>query len=184
MAKRSKKDFAPHVEGSMPPCSVEGCAQQGAYKAPKSRHNLGDYHYLCLDHVREYNKQWDYFSGMNEQEIEAFMKDAVTGHRPTWERNAHIPNATEKLYAAVNDFLQAGGTRRKSKDQPHLAPKLRKALALFELDYPYNSATLKNTYKKLVKKYHPDRNQGDKLAEEKFKAIANAYKVLGAHLEE
>lgn len=41
------------------------------------------------------------------------------------------------------------------------------------------SNDIKKAYKKLAKKYHPDLNQGDKNAEEKFKEINEAYEVLG-----
>ena len=37
---------------------------------------------------------------------------------------------------------------------------------------------IKTAYRKLAMKYHPDRNQGDKEAEEKFKEAAEAYEVL------
>lgn len=184
MKRRTKKDYAPHIEDETPhPCAVEGCPNPGLYKAPLGRDRLHEYRYLCLDHIREFNKAWDYFSGMNEDEIEAFRKDAVTGHRPTWERGQTLPpGATEKLYQAVNEFMHSG--RKRTRDHPRLPPKLKKALTLFELDYPYTEPELKNRYKQLVKQYHPDRNAGDKLAEEKFKAVAEAYKILGAHLQE
>lgn len=38
---------------------------------------------------------------------------------------------------------------------------------------------IKKAYKKQAMKYHPDRNKGDKAAEEKFKEINEAYQVLG-----
>ncbi|MCD8528931.1 MAG: DnaJ domain-containing protein [Chitinophagales bacterium] len=38
---------------------------------------------------------------------------------------------------------------------------------------------IKKAYRKVALKYHPDRNQGDKAAEEKFKEAAEAYEVLG-----
>ena len=184
MAKHSKKDFAPHIShGKAPRCEAHGCTKEGAYKAPKARNSLHDYRYFCLEHARDHNQKWDYFAGMSEAEIEAFRKDAVTGHRPTWERLGNIPNPHEKLYAAVNDFLHTGG-RRKTKDVPHVSAKVRKALAIFEIEYPYTAATLKNQYKKLVKRTHPDHHQGDRLAEEKFKAVTSAHKILDAHLHE
>ena len=37
---------------------------------------------------------------------------------------------------------------------------------------------IKKAYRKLAMKYHPDRNQGDKTAEEKFKEVGEAYEVL------
>lgn len=37
---------------------------------------------------------------------------------------------------------------------------------------------IKKAYKRLAMKYHPDRNQGDKEAEAKFKEIKEAYEVL------
>ena len=38
---------------------------------------------------------------------------------------------------------------------------------------------IKKAYRTLAFKYHPDRNPGDKAAEEKFKEISTAYDVLG-----
>lgn len=38
---------------------------------------------------------------------------------------------------------------------------------------------IKKGYRKMAMKYHPDRNPGDKAAEDKFKAAAEAYEVLG-----
>lgn len=41
-----------------------------------------------------------------------------------------------------------------------------------------DQATIKGAYRKLALKYHPDRNPGDKVAEEKFKEITQAYEIL------
>ena len=42
-----------------------------------------------------------------------------------------------------------------------------------------SEAEIKSAYRKLAKQFHPDRNRGDKTAEEKFKEINEAYEVLG-----
>ena len=49
------------------------------------------------------------------------------------------------------------------------------------LGVPRNAgdADIKSAYRKLALKYHPDRNQGNPQAEEKFKEAAEAYSVLG-----
>ena len=41
-----------------------------------------------------------------------------------------------------------------------------------------SDADIKKAYHKLVMKYHPDRNPGDKAAEEKFKEVNNAFDIL------
>src|ERR1700743_1628197 len=39
-------------------------------------------------------------------------------------------------------------------------------------------AEIKSAYRQLARKYHPDSNQGDAKAEERFKEISEAYSVL------
>src|SRR5512142_1273048 len=41
-----------------------------------------------------------------------------------------------------------------------------------------SDAEIKKAYRKLARQYHPDRNSGDKKAEERFKEISQAYDVL------
>lgn len=49
---------------------------------------------------------------------------------------------------------------------------------LLEISKDADGAEIKKAYRKLALQFHPDRNQGDKEAEEKFKAINEAYQVL------
>ena len=46
------------------------------------------------------------------------------------------------------------------------------------VDRNADAATIKKAYRQLAKKYHPDMNPGDKVAEQKFKEAAEAYSVL------
>jgi len=47
------------------------------------------------------------------------------------------------------------------------------------VDKTATEAEIKKAYRKVAMQYHPDRNPGDKAAEEKFKEAAEAYEVLG-----
>jgi molecular chaperone DnaJ len=49
---------------------------------------------------------------------------------------------------------------------------------LLEVERGADEATLKSAYRRLAMKFHPDRNPGDAAAEQKFKAINEAYDVL------
>ena len=46
------------------------------------------------------------------------------------------------------------------------------------IDKSASAEDIKITYRKLAKKYHPDKNPNDKSAEEKFKEVSEAYEVL------
>jgi molecular chaperone DnaJ len=49
---------------------------------------------------------------------------------------------------------------------------------ILEVSRTATDQEIKSAYRKLALKYHPDRNQGDKKAEEKFKEAAEAYAIL------
>ena len=51
--------------------------------------------------------------------------------------------------------------------------------SILGVDKTASQADIKKAYRSLAKKYHPDKNKGDKIAEEKFKDISEAYEVLG-----
>ena len=38
---------------------------------------------MCLDHVKEFNKSWDYFKGMSDQKIRQFLKSDIIWHKET-----------------------------------------------------------------------------------------------------
>jgi len=161
-----------------PPCHVHGCAEPGGYKAPKSRDALHDYRWFCLEHIREHNQQWDFFAGLGSEEIEEFVKDAVTGHRPTWNRESRVRAQYNKLQDALYEFLNHGSSARKAAASPPLSGKIRKALCALDVEYPYTAQELKVQYRAMVKKHHPDANNGDKQSEETFKEVTAAYHYL------
>lgn len=180
--KKTKKDYSPQQPSNQAqPCAIAGCREAGEYKAPKSKDNIGDYEWYCLEHIREVNQKWDFFAGMNASQIEEFRKEAVTGHRPTWSRETRTRNSQARLQDALYEFLNPG-SRRPREFSPSVPPRIRKALSLFDLEYPFTVKHLKSQYRMQVKKYHPDVNR-DKNAEEIFKRITDAYRILCEHVK-
>lgn len=172
-------------------CNISSCANRGDYKAPKSRHDLKDYYWFCLEHVEEYNKNWDFFDGMSPHEIEQQMRKNVVGDRPTW-RSTKAGMNEERLKRKMHESFNSGESVFKDfsfeaesdeKDKkgfymqsiPH--PALE-ALKIMGLAPPIIWDKVKAHYKNLVKKYHPDTNKHDKNAEEKLKSINLAYSIL------
>lgn len=181
MPRKRKSDYEPQLSPSAAPaCYIAGCPQPGTYKAPKSRKELYEYVWLCLDHIREHNNQWDYFSGMNSEEIESFVRDSVTGHRPTWRRESHL-RGTEQIEQSLHNFLNSDA--KPIRRLPAVPAKVKKALLVFEVDYPYTLEQIKGRYRIMVKQHHPDLNKGNKQSEETFKQITNAYRVLTEHVK-
>jgi hypothetical protein len=160
------------------PCDHPGCCCTGEYRAPRSRDDLRNYYWFCLDHVRSYNASWNYYAGMNEAEIEAELRKDMVGQRPSWKFGHRVAwrfgNGVRDF--GLFDFEEA--PRAKSRARPATQQEL--ALETFDLTLPLTLAALKARYKQLVKMHHPDAHGGDKAAEEKLKIINRAYATLKA----
>jgi len=64
-------------------CEWDKCSKTGMYKAPVEKDNSRKFRLFCLEHIKIFNKSWNYFSDMNENEIEYFIKSDLTWHKPT-----------------------------------------------------------------------------------------------------
>ena len=62
--------YAPDPDAPVRPCDYPGCLNAGEYRAPKSRTELNQYHWFCLEHVLAYNACWDFYKGMTPGQIE------------------------------------------------------------------------------------------------------------------
>jgi hypothetical protein len=171
---RTKRPPEPHTGH---PCAAGNCDNPGDYKAPKSRYHTGEYQYLCIDHIREFNKAWDYFDGWKREEIEGFMHDAAFGHRPTWKIGTQPVFTDEKLRESFFKMLGEDPPKDARRRETRMPRKERDAYAMLDLEPGTALSDIKKQYKKLVKKYHPDVNK-TKDAEETFKRITAAYTLL------
>jgi len=170
-------------------CEHPECNLPGKYPAPKSREPRDGRRWFCLNHVRQYNLGWDFFRGMNPEEVERYQREDVIGHRPTWSFGSK-PVRDEPQVWVKDDLgiladvgLVFGAERRRSEAELRLNPQEREALAelgfdLANVTLPLKREDIKSHYKSMVKRFHPDANGGDKDAEERLKNINRAYAFL------
>lgn len=155
-------------------CERPGCEQDGVYRAPRSRLQMTQYRWFCLQHVREYNATWNYYAGMSDDEVEADIRRDTVWQRPSWPL-ASVGYAAWHATRMTDGFGVFRDARPPSHHEP--TPEER-ALLVLELRAPVTVAIVKSRYKELVKRHHPDANGGDKAAEERFKKISEAYRTV------
>ena len=169
-------------------CDWPGCQCPGDYHAPRSRQNLNEKLWFCLDHIRAYNAAWDYFSGMSAEQIDRYRRDSVTGHRPTWPLNGTPRDPEDRVRevfeifanrrpgdGAANGSFEANGTDAGNRAK---GPRERQAFSTLGLDETASLTDIKKRYKQLVKRYHPDACGSAKPDEERLKRIIEAYHRL------
>ncbi|WP_196260644.1 J domain-containing protein [Pelagibacterium limicola] len=194
--RRGAEDEVP----AHPGCDWEGCDSAGIYKAPKGARADGQFHNFCLEHVRHYNKAYNYFAGMNDEEIsDHAIKTNAPGSRETWAfgsnrfgksnpepkkfktrdysgRQFHDPN---NLFARLKrNQARTDGVSGRSQRDVTLTGQDRVALETLGLEGRRPAPEIKSAYKALVKLHHPDANGGDRSSEDRLRAIITAYNHL------
>ena len=165
-------------------CDSDNCNEKGEFRAPKSRILLNEYFYFCLNHIKEYNKSWDFYKGMSVDQIENSMRNDTVWDRPSWPLKGNYKNVFSEFGEYYEDFIKTESDKdnesyfkNKLLDET-LTSKESVALKELKLKMPISLEKIKKNYKKLVKIFHPDVNGNDKKAEEKFKQINESYKLL------
>ncbi len=160
-------------------CDWHNCKKVGAYKAPIERDNSRKYRLLCLEHIKIFNKNWNYFENMNDQEIEFFIKSDLTWHKST-KNFGSSENFFNILWSnALDDKLNIFKTSSfRDFKKTKISQTDRDALQVMDLNGDVKWEQIQAKFKELVKKYHPDKNQGNKLLENKLKKITLAYSQL------
>lgn len=160
-------------------CDHPACGQAGEHRAPKSRDQLNDYYFFCLDHVRDYNKAWDFFAGLSPDEVETYNRKATVWERPSWPMGQWGAREQALRDKAMHDiFGYAPSEEERPPPGPAMPAAEREALAILELKPPVNFTDIKAQYRVMVKKHHPDLHGGSRQAEEKFKNINQAFTTL------
>ena len=166
-------------------CDHKYCNNIGEYRAPISRIKINEYYFFCLKHVKEYNKSWDFYKGLNVDQIELSMRKDTVWDRPSWPLKGN-PN---KIISQLNEFLKNDYSLFENERDllnflknkivnEEITNDEYKSLKILGLSMPISVDEIKKKYKKLVKIFHPDVNDNNKEAEKRFKEINEAYKVL------
>lgn len=191
---RRKRTEQARPEATAPVCQWDGCNEPAKHRAPVGRNAEGQFFMFCFEHVKEYNKGYNYFDGLSDSEIARYQKEALTGHRPTWTvgvngdtrqtpLNGSRRSGSAASFARMRDpfgFVHDEKDPRARKQAPERKLKTLEAKAFDTLGLTASATAsdIKRQYKVLVKKHHPDTNGGDRGSEEIFRAVVQAYQLL------
>jgi curved DNA-binding protein CbpA len=189
---RVKPDPDRAAREDCPKCAWNGCEQPALYPAPKGRGRENEYIHFCLDHVRAYNKAYNYFDGMSDDDVASYQKADQTGQRPTWFMGANRFSRmsptdrraarrfgadlhTDDPFSLFDEGEDAAA--RAPRGRP-VKPLERRALRTLDLGDDARKESIKSRFKELVKRHHPDLNGGDRGSEDRLRDVIQAYSYL------
>lgn len=188
--ERKGTRFHGRVEANGRVCAEPGCDEPGEFRAPLAPGEAADlpgrYRWLCLDHVREFNTRYNFFSGMSADEIHDAQRPFAGWERETRAFSGNGGADRPPRWADFADPLDAIGARFKDKmaeqrqraDGRPLTGNDRRALKVLGLEIDADRRLLRARYSELVRKFHPDRNGGDRSHERALQAVVEAYDQL------
>ena len=172
-------------------CSQPGCEEPGEFRAPAEDAGAGSdgpgrYRWLCLDHVRAFNARYNYFAGMSAEEIHEAQRPYAGWERETRVFSGNGGADRPPRWADFEDPLDAIGARFRDRmrdraerrDGKPLSPQDRSALRVLGLDPDADRTALRKRYSELVRRFHPDRNGGDRSHEGRLQEVIAAYQQL------
>lgn len=172
------------VEGARARCAVAGCTAPGEYKAPLQPANFdgpGEWRFLCLDHVREHNAKYNYFEGMSPDQITRAQSPLAGWDRPSRKFAANGADPPPR-WSDFADPLDAISTRfaqiREAKQPSRFSKPERRALFVLGLGEDADRHRLRQRYSALVRRFHPDKNGGDRSHEGRLGEVIEAYQLL------
>ncbi len=188
---RPKARFHGRVEAEGRVCDQPGCTEPGEFRAPPAGgtgatgEGPGRFRWMCLEHVRAFNLGYNFFSGMSTDQIHDAQRPYAGWERET---RAFASNGADRppKWADFSDPLDAIGARFKKRmaeakgraDGKPLSSDDRRALRVLGLAADADRHALRTRYSELVRKFHPDRNGGDRRHESALQATVEAYQHL------
>ena len=147
------------------------CKEIGQYKATREKDKSKKFRMLCLKQVKEFNKNWNYFSGMNDDQVINFLKSDMIWHKPT-QSFSSADNFFKVLWNnTLRDELDKDKNEFNYMRQFKFDHKDIKAFGILGVSVGLKWQKIQEKFKLLIKKFNPDMNSGNKKYEEKFKLI-------------
>ena len=172
-------------------CDHPGCRRAATARAPKSRDMLNEHYWFCQPHAADYNRNWNFFAGMSEGEIRRRQdEELMTGGRPTWEMKAGrfsreaaaFTHKFRKGEGGYRDYYELFGGKPRAANVETPGRKLgkieRNALADLDLDEDADGPKIRARYTELVRRLHPDANNGDRSGEHRLQRVIRSYQAL------
>lgn len=174
-------------------CEWPGCQDKAEYRAPASREQLDQYRWFCLDHVREYNRSWNYFADFTESELDQQMRADRTWERPTWKlgkgakapQGPHAEGNAWARWGFTDPMDVLGEAATINRGDPETKPRRRlmgeekRAMDVLGLPHDLTSrADVRKRFRELVRDLHPDMNGGDTSDAERLSRVMRAWDIL------
>jgi hypothetical protein len=171
------------VEGARAHCAVPGCGAPGEFKAPLEPANFdgpGSWRFLCLDHVREHNAKYNFFTGMSPEEITAAQSPLAGWDRPSrrFAANGADPPPTWSDFADPLDAISSRFRLNRDRAPSRFTRAEQRALTVLGLGEDAELHAIRQRYSMLVRRYHPDKNGGDRSHEQRLREVIEAWQLL------
>jgi hypothetical protein len=197
MLKQVSRDrFHGRFETEGQTCEWARCQEAGEFRAPGGKppgfDGPGDYRWFCLEHVRQFNAGYDFFDGMDSEEIlraqspiggweretRAFAPDVGIDGVPRWADFTDPLDAIgERARAFKRRAAQANGPQQRN-DGIMLSWEDRRALEVLGLPVDADRKAVRRRYTEMLRRYHPDHNGGNRHHETRLRSVVDAYQVL------
>lgn len=166
-------------------CDVDHCTKAGEFKAPRSTTPDNDgYHWFCLEHVRDYNQNWNFFDKATPKQAKNLNNGYGGWDGPTWPFGLG-PKVSEDIgFKDIHGIFTDQPKFQHFDEAVHpitknpLTTKDIKAFKTLGLEGDIQVEDIRKRYRELLKRYHPDRTNGDRSKEAKLRNVIEAYKHL------
>lgn len=170
-------------------CDREGCGRKAVVRAAKSPREAQAKVWLCQEHARAHNAQWNFFDGLSAAESEAARLGNIYGDRPTWKMGknerarmaarARGPADLRDAYGIFTEAVRsAARSRAPTRDGRAVSRLQEKAFATLDLAVTAEAGAIRRRYAELLRRFHPDANGGDRSAETQLQDVVRAHHIL------